>query len=496
MKGARTTEPSTGVRSPGRPNVLWICTDQQRTDTVHALGNDAIDTPNLDALCADGTAFTRAYCQSPICTPSRASFLSGRYPSNVGVNRNGNETFPDDVQLISRALADDGYRCGLIGKLHLASPYRGVERRIDDGYDLFRYSVDPWQPVEFGNDYAVWLRRQGLGLADVFEPKATGGYRGYREDVDPAVHQTKWCADEAIAYIEAEHHSPWLLSVNIFDPHVPFDAPAAYRDRYLDGRPLPMPAFRESDLEQQERLADIYFQGVFERPNAQTSRRTASYYGMISFIDEQVGRMLEALDRTGQRENTLVVFMSDHGEMLGDHGLVRKGCRFYEGLVRVPLILSWPGIVQQGAVRDDLVELTDLAPTIAALTGSTLPRAQGVSLVPTLTAGRPHERTYVRSEYLDALNEHLPAPTEREHPERHRPSYGTMYCDGRYKLVTYHLHGTGELYDLQEDPDEFHDLWSEAADAKTRDLKAHLLQAAFDASMRALDTGPAAIGPY
>src|SRR5690606_20903798 len=125
-----------------------------------------------------------------------------------------------------------------------------------------------------------------------------------------------------------------------------------------DGRPLPMPACRESDLEQQERLADIYFQGVFERPNEQTSRRTASYYGMISFIDEQVGRMLEALDRTGQRENTLVVFMSDHGEMLGDHGLVRKGCRFYEGLVRVPLILSWPGIVQQGAVRDDLVELT------------------------------------------------------------------------------------------------------------------------------------------
>src|SRR5690606_31810439 len=114
---------------------------------------------------------------------------------------------------------------------------------------------------------------------------------------------------------------------------------------------------------------------------ATAQERTASYYGMITFIDEQLGRVLDALDRSGQREETLVVFMSDHGETLGDHGLVLKGCRFYEGLVRVPLIVSWPGVVRQGHVRDDLVELTDVAPTLAAFAGVTLEEAQGRSLV-------------------------------------------------------------------------------------------------------------------
>lgn len=126
-----------------RPNILWICTDQQRYDSIGALGNVAVSTPNLDRLVRNGLAFERAYCQSPICTPSRASFLTGMYPSSIRVNRNGNPLFPDFPPLISKTLADAGYTCGLIGKLHLTSAYGRIETRADDGYSYWQYSHAP-----------------------------------------------------------------------------------------------------------------------------------------------------------------------------------------------------------------------------------------------------------------------------------------------------------------------------------------------------------------
>ena len=148
---------------PGRPNILWICTDQQRFDTIGCLNNPHIDTPVLDRLCAEGVAFSRTYCQSPVCQPSRASFLSGLYPNTVHVNRNGNSYFPanERVRLITRRLADVGYDCGLAGKLHLASAWTGVEARADDGYRVFDYSVSATQFVGRGNAYSDWLQRIG-----------------------------------------------------------------------------------------------------------------------------------------------------------------------------------------------------------------------------------------------------------------------------------------------------------------------------------------------
>lgn len=470
-----------------RPNILWVCTDQQRADTIRALGNDHIDTPTLDRLCAEGTAFTRAYCQSPVCTPSRASFLTGRYPSAIGINRLGTELLPRNAPLVTKELSANGYVCGLVGKLHLTAAYQGVENRSDDGYTYVKYNHDPWQAFGPGNDYGAWLTRQGIAPGDVFAPAPNGGYRGYRDDIRPELHQTKWVADEAIAFIEANGSGPWLLSLNFFDPHPPFDAPAEYRRRYAT-RPLPEPVFGESDLPLQQSLADVYFQTRPEAPPSAARARTAAYYGMVTFLDEQLGRVLDALDRSGQRSDTLIVFMSDHGEMLGDHGLTLKGCRFYQGLVNVPLIFSWPGVVQGGTFRDDLVELTDVAPTLAEFAGLELAGAQGRSLVSCLTAGSATGRGHVRSEYIDALN-----PQARSGTRPAKRTVGSMYFDGRYKLTVYHSHGTGELYDLRDDPGETTNLWS-SAEAAT--IKARLLQEAFDASMLALDDGPPAKWPY
>lgn len=483
---------------PDRPNILWICTDQQRYDTVGALGNPHIHTPNLDRLCAEGVACTHAYSQSPICTPSRASFLTGGYPSRIHVNRNGNVSVPPGFVPITKRLANAGYDCGLSGKLHLAAAWNGEEARCDDGYRRFWYSHGPLQGRGIGNQYMAWVEAQGQ-FDRVFEEVPLGDgprpggveqkrYR-YRPDVPAELHQTAWCADRAIEFMEEERAGPWLMSVNIFDPHPAFDAPKQYEERY-DPHDLPPPLYRESDQAVMDRLKTHVFQSPCREPGPAQMRNKASYYGMIELIDENVGRMLQALERTGQRDNTVVVFTSDHGEMVGDHGLTGKGCRFYEGGVRVPLILSWPGRFAAGARYDGLTELTDLAPTLAELAGIESGPCDGVSLLPVLEdpAASSSHRAYVRCEFYDTLNMHAPHA-----PERHVPSYATMFRDERYKLCVYHGNDYGELYDLREDPDEFENLWESAAH---QPLKLSLMKKSFDAAMIATDLGPEQIGRY
>jgi arylsulfatase A-like enzyme len=494
------------------PNILWICTDQQRHDTIHALGNESIHSPQLDRLCRTGVAFTRAYCQNPVCTPSRASFLTGRYPSSIHVNTNGNAFFPEGVPLISGLLAERGYRCGLSGKLHLASAWMGRERRTDDGYAEFHYSHDPFHGAGRGgriaeiggtdgtggcNDYLDWLRNQGVGPEDVFERIALNPsdfqslgaeYRGYKPDIPARLHQTVWCTDRAADFISRGGDQAWFFSLNVFDPHPPFDAPDEYRLRYPQDRLTP-PLFRESDLAAYEYLSGVYFQSCARRPGEREMRNLASYYGMMELIDDQVGRLLDLLESSGQRENTLVIFGSDHGEMLGDHGLTGKGCRFYEGAVHVPLIMSWPGHFREGVKCGELVELTDIAPTLAELAGLSMSEVHGRSLSALLRGeGGERRREFVRCEYYNALN--MFAPDE---PARNPPCHATMYFDGRYKLNLYHELDRGELYDLQSDPGEFHNLWNQP---DFLPLREELTRKSFNASVVVQDPGPRLTGCY
>ncbi len=484
-----------------RPNILWICTDQQRYDTIGALGNRYVSTPNIDGLVNDGVAFTHAYCQSPICTPSRASFLTGQYPSTVHVNGNGNAHFPAGApKLVTRLLADSGYQCGLIGKLHLASAFGRIEPRVDDGYSYWQYSHAPRDDWDQGHDYADWVKARG------------GDLNAFNADVDgvPAeYHQTTWCAEKAIEFMCSQHtSSPWLASVNIYDPHPPFNPPGQYRELF-DPKDMPGALFRDSDLEQQHRLESIDFQSKGRHPDqldinspivtqgplggsaneptlGGTDARSlqAAYYAMIKLIDDRVGDMLTALEDSGQLDNTIVLYTSDHGEILGDHGLIQKGCRFYEGLVRVPLIFSFPRRFRRGVRSDSLVELLDIAPTLLDIAGVDVPgHMQGRSLLSTLDGSpspdQTDEREFVRCEFYDALQ----APDG---------THATMYRDRRYKLVVYHGHDLGELYDLEEDPEEFENMWDEA---ETQPLKLELMQRSFDASMLAMDQGVERIGP-
>lgn len=470
------------------PNILWYCTDQQRFDTIGALGNPHVHTPNLDRLVAEGVAFTHAFCQSPICTPSRASFLTGKYPSTVHVNVNGIGTFPSQERLVTRRLADVGYDCGLVGKLHLAGAANGREPRTDDGYRFFAFSHDSQHVWPRGEDYVDWLRKRGEDptfhltyktrpIHGLVEPTPE------RDNVPPSLHQTHWCTEEAIAFLSEERHRPWLLSINPFDPHPPYNPPWEYYRRF-DPASLPGPSYRPSDLVTQARLAAVDFQSKPLPPEILAGQKIqAAYYAMIEQIDEQLGRLLEVLERTGQRERTVIIFTSDHGEMLGDHGLVFKGCRFYEGLTRVPLLWSWPGRFQAGRRSAALVELIDIAPTLLELASLPVPPAmQGRSLLPLLTGRAPVDthRSFVRCEYYDALG-------AADH------SFATMYREHRWKLVTYHGHDLGELYDLDADPHEFNDLWDDPAH---QSIKADLVRKSFDATVQALDYGPRRVMPY
>lgn len=466
-----------------RPNILWICTDQQRHDTIHCLNNPHISTPHLDALVAEGVAFTRAYCQNPVCTPSRASFLTGRYPRTTRARQNG-QKIPDDEVLVSRMLADSGYDCGLSGKLHLAPCIGGrVEERIDDGYREFHWSHHP-MPDWPENEYIQWLEAKGQRWEDHYHrPPGAPVYAGMPAEL----HQTTWCAEKAVEFMREPREGPWLMSVNFFDPHHPFDPPAEYLNRYYADA-VPDPKFLPGELDDKPFYQQVDHHAASGGTNplfscAELSPRqlreiVAAYYAMIELIDDQVGRMLQALEDTGQRENTIVIFMSDHGEMLGDHGILLKGPHMYEGAVRVPLILSWDGHFKSGLRSNALVELVDLVPTLLEAVGLTIPaRVQGRSLLPICTgdAYSNRHRDFVFCEHYNSFSFHTP------------PAYNTMLFDGRFKVVVYHGMEPGELYDLQSDPDEFHNLWDSPDHAA---IRFDLVKQCFDASVFTLDPLP------
>ncbi len=482
-----------------RPNILWYCTDQQRFDTIARLGNPHIRTPRLDALTARGVTFTRAYVQSPICTPSRASMLTGRYPASHHVHRNGNERFPPGEKLVTKILAENGYDCGLVGKLHLSGAF-GHEARLDDGYRYYQWSHHPRPNLDPEHHaYHQWLENEkGVSHKDLYEPIKSFCGPG----VPAEYHQTTWITEMAIRFVEEKRDGPWMLSLNPFDPHPPFDPPAEYLDRY-DPSSLPMPLFRDSDIIRQRKFAEISQQTVeamdprgdmpdpsatgidssnigFQPPpqfNGQAVK--AAYYAMIELIDHELGRLLDALDAMGELDNTLIVFHSDHGEMLGDHGLLYKGCRFFEGLVHVPLIFAWPGAVKEDLKSQALVELVDLAPTLLEAAGVEIPAAmQGQSLWPILTGTKDpiYHKPHVVSHFHDAIGSSSNRPG----------SHGTMYMDGRYKHIVYHGTGLGELFDLELDPGEFVNLWLER---DTTALQFDLMARHFDAMMATSSAG-------
>jgi len=459
-----------------RPNILWICTDQQRWDTLGCYGNPFVQTPNIDALAAGGALFERCFSQSPVCTPSRASFLTGRYPRTTRCRQNGQD-IPENEVLVTKLFADVGYHCGLSGKLHLSpcnpSHCKTTERRIDDGYNDADFHWSHHERAGWGtnNAYWAWLAEQGVDFEVSPHPQSDYVILGMPEEH----HQTTWCIETAMDFVEerAADEQPWLFSINTFDPHHAFNPPANYLERYMERLDeIPLPNYEEGELVDRSPYQAFDHDGAYGHttgfPYDQMSDFDhrlvrAAYWAMCDLIDVQVGRLLAKLEETGQLGNTLVIFMSDHGEMLGDHGVYLKGPYFYEEAVHVPLIVSWPGHIEPRRVSG-MVELVDIAPTLMETAQLTpYPGMQGRSLWPLLCGEVYGEdfRDDIYCEYYNAMPWH-----------REPTAQATMVRTAEHKLVVDHGNDMGELYDLVADPTERVNVWDDPAaqSVKTRML--------------------------
>lgn len=456
--------PLTARRDDTRPNILLICTDQQRFDAMRCYGNAHIDTPNLDRLAEEGVIFDNCYVQNPVCAPSRASLMTSRYVPVHGLYANGVD-ISGHQELFSYELASAAYDCGLVGKFHLGACEDGrSEPRLNDGFRVFRWAHDPY-PGSSENAYHRWLKAR---YPQLYEAALRSGGEGkfgspnMWDTMPTEAHYSRWVGNETIEFLRSARLAdrPFFVVANFFDPHHGFGAPKEYMDRY-DPKTLPLPVTSVGELDSKPPIfIDAskssyagHARGYEEYSEDELQEARAAYYAMVSLVDDEVGRILEVLDDEGLSDNTIVVFTSDHGEMLGDHRLMLKGPFMYDCAVKVPLIVRWPDRIQPGP-RRQLVQWIDLAPTFLEAAGLDVPaQYQGTSLLPLLADPSAAWRDWALCQYRDSGYSYDP------------PVHLTMLRHEQWKVVVHHgepatsRERTGELYDLDTDPDELNNLW-------------------------------------
>ncbi|MDE0303543.1 MAG: sulfatase-like hydrolase/transferase [Albidovulum sp.] len=469
------------AKSKRLPNMMLLCTDQQRGDSLKCTGAAWAVTPNLDKLARDGALFENCYAQNPVCSPSRASLFTGKYVANHGLYANG-VPLPAQQRMFTRTLADAGYDCGMIGKQHLyPCDSWQTEPRRDDGYRVFEWAHGPNHRA-LENDYHRWLRKTHPRVyAEVFpdiganESSAYGNKARTGTPIDHVpseAHYSHWVAERAIDFINhsRDEGERFCLIANFFDPHHPFGAPREFRDK-IDADAIPTPNTREGELKNKPREQQWYSEksysgnapGFREYTGEQIREIRAQYWAMIALIDYEVGRILAVLDAAELAEETLVVFSSDHGEMLGNLQQLLKGPQLYDDLTRVPLIARWPGRISPGTIVDEFVQWVDLPATFLDAAGCAPGRGvQGSSLLPLVAGQRDGWRNWALSEYRYSGFSTDP------------PIMTTMLRSGHWKLIVWHgcpatrSRRDGELYDLSVDPGELQNLFHDPDYAETR----------------------------
>lgn len=421
-----------------RPNILIIQCDQLAASALPCYGNEVTKTPHMDSIAEGGVVFTSAYCNSPLCAPSRFSMMAGQYPSRIGAWDNGAE-FPADIPTFAHYLRVNGYRTALCGKMHFvgADQLHGFEERLTtDVYPADHGWTPDWTRPEHRFDW--WYHNMDSVTQAGHNERANQidfddevGFRAERHILDMA--RSKDCR-------------PFCMTVSFTNPHDPYVCPKEYWDRY-DHDAIDMPRVGHIPYGQcdphSQRLRQAYGMGQGEMNEADIRNARHAYYGQISFLDDKIGRILKALDDTGLRENTMIILTADHGDMLGERGLWYK-MSLLEGSARVPFIMNGAGFAP-GPV-DTPVSLVDLLPTLLDLAGAPelndpADTMDGCSLLPLARGEQQQDRPAVISEYM---GEGSIAPM-------------VMIRDGRYKYIHCPV-DPPQLFDLQNDPDELTNL--------------------------------------
>jgi arylsulfatase A-like enzyme len=501
-----------------RPSFILFISDQQRADFLGCYGHPIVRTPHIDSIAARGMAFDRFYVASPVCMPNRASLMTGRMPSVHGVRCNGIPLSMNSVTFVE-LLRDAGYRTALVGKSHLQNftswppvvsrepvrsdchalppPLMQAVRDHLDGASYRQETPEFWNvhgatvatPFygfdhvtlvrahgdDVGGDYDRWLAQRDPTARNLLGPRNALPHayvcpQAYRTAIPEELYATAFLGERAAAFLDdIDPQTPFFLMVSFPDPHHPFNPPGRYWDMYSpDSFPVPE-AYARNDWTPPPHVQAILHQREAGEANllgmqtiAVTPREAqearALTCGMITFIDDAIGVVLRALDRSGRLADTVLAFTSDHGDHLGDHRLLLKGAEQYQSILRVPFIWCDPQSSGHPARIDAFASTIDISATV-------LDRAriepfagmQGRSLLPVL-GGAAAVRDCIFVQY----DHQLPSPGSGIPPRAH-----TIIND-RFRLSLFHGEQSAELYDLAADPGEFENVWNDPMHARAR----------------------------
>ncbi len=466
-----------------RPNIILIMTDQQRYDTIAALGFPFVETPNLDRLVREGVSFDNCFITAPSCAPARASLFTGYYPHTTGIFKNADRWTKTWVEQLSNS----GYHCVNVGKMHTfpyETPAGFHERYVVENKDRYlegRYYFDEWDKALAARGLVKQQRTLYRQRPDYKERLGA-----FEWELPEDAHPDVFVGNTAIWWLDAYPQTqPLFLQIGFPGPHPPYDPTPKFAERYMD-KDLPIDEVKASDLEGQpppfkamrKHNCEVDHDSVVHLMDPTPEQRhlqRAYYLANVTMIDEKVGQILEALDRNGYLDNAVVIFTSDHGDCLTDHGHSQKWT-MYDTITRVPTLVWAPGRFDGGRRVDGLCQLFDLGPTILELAGVVPSETiEAKSLLPTLKGEDAPLREYVFAEHCrDGILQEA--------------KFMSMVRSRHWKLVHFLGESFGQLFDLTADPKEEQNLWDDVAH---RDKKRELLNVMREWLLESnLKTGP------
>lgn len=431
------------MERPVPKRVIWISTDHMRFDCIRAHGNSAMHTPNLDRLVNNGITFTNCFVQNPLCMPSRCSFMTGLYPQQTGVTENGHCLPPDFEPTVAKVFKSAGYHTAQIGKLHF-QPHEDNDLdprpRYDYGFDVFWLAEEPGC---YEDAYVKWLRTEYPQYVEALRvPRPTSPERGKEKegrvlDAPWEASFSGWIAVTLERFFRGglRKNSKQFIHLGFYAPHAPLNPTREMFEPYKNVE-IPLPRIADNEWKDKPVPLSNMLQACKDWTIERFIEFRRHFYAMVTGVDMAIGRVLKSLESQGMLDDTLIVFMSDHGDMCGDHKMIFKQPSFFDELMRMPCVLYWPkGFGTKGRKIDDLTEMVDLLPTLLELCGG---------VVPDVMAGKS---------YAKELLDRKPIQGREDVIAFHGPDWA-MLRTKKYKYIRYNSFGTEVLYDLNKEPFE------------------------------------------